>query len=435
MDSKTTELYVSKDMFILPRTKDMIELSYSTILAPFATHKPKDSSRVYSIGEEVREHENRASFQRDRDRIIHSKAFRRLMYKTQVFVNHEGDHFRTRLTHTLEVAQLARGICKSLALNEDLAEAIALGHDLGHTPFGHAVEGYLDKELKKSGLGEFYHNEQSVRIVDFIEKRCDEYSGLNLTDEVREGILKHNKDYSGIYTDLNPGKTCSSLEGQIVGLVDTIAYICHDLQDGIESGLIHKAMKENVSFKQDFAEIIELINTLVPGISLDFRGFNEASFVNKLIHQLVMSITEQSVINLEIYKVTSLSDVVKLANDNITLIQLKEQDKSAFKRMKDLVYRSVYGLNTIQIMDKKAVNLVEELFQIYQETPKLLPPDILNKFNTIDENMLYDNQQDKIIYTGAANSQIRVIVDYIACMTDRSALEEHERLKNPRIKI
>jgi dGTPase len=429
------ESRVINDMFKLPRTKDMIETSYSTILAPFATHKPKENSRVYSIGEEIREHENRASFQRDRDRIIHSKAFRRLMYKTQVFVNHEGDHFRTRLTHTLEVAQLARGICKSLALNEDLAEAIALGHDLGHTPFGHAVEGYLDSELKNISLGEFYHNEQSVRIVDFIEKRCDEYSGLNLTTEVREGILKHNGDYSGIYKDLNPGKICSSLEGQIVGLVDTIAYICHDLQDGIESGLINKAMRENVSFKHDFDEIIDLINTLVPDISLDFVGFNEARFVNKLIHQLVMSITEQSVLSLEEHRVSSLLDVENLANNNIAIIKLKEQDKRVFQKIKKLVYKSVYGLNTIQIMDKKAINLVEELFQIYKNSPELLPPDILHKYNTVEEQSKYDNQQDKIIYTGAVNSHIRVIIDYIACMTDRSALEEHERLMNPRIKI
>lgn len=426
---------ITNDIFILPRTKDMIESSYSTILAPFATHKPKENSRVYSIGEEIREHENRASFQRDRDRIIHSKAFRRLMYKTQVFVNHEGDHFRTRLTHTLEVAQLSRGICKSLALNEDLAEAIALGHDLGHTPFGHAVEGYLDKELRSSSLGEFYHNEQSVRIVDFIEKRCDEYRGLNLTAEVREGILKHNSDHSGIYKDLNPGKICSSLEGQIVGLVDTITYICHDLQDGIESGLISKAMRENSNFKHDFDEIIDLINELIPDISLDFAGFNEARFVNKLIHKLVMSITEQSVLNIEKYKIKSLLDVEKLANSNIAIIQLIDKDREAFNSIKKLVYQSVYGLNTIQIMDKKAVDLVEELFQIYKKSPELLPPDILHTYNTIGEQYKQNNQQENIQYTGAANSHIRVIVDYIACMTDRSALEEHERLRNPRIKI
>lgn len=209
----------------LPFYKKEMEKRYSQILAPFATHKPKEDSRVYT--EEQRADENRSDFQRDRDRIIHSKAFRRLMYKTQVFVNHEGDHFRTRLTHTLEVAQFARGVCKSLALNEELAEAIALGHDLGHTPFGHAVERYLSEKLSESGEGEFFHNEQSVRIVDFIEKRCSEYNGLNLTYEVREGILKHNDrtDRSGIYKSLDCMNVCSTLEGQIVNIVDTIAYI------------------------------------------------------------------------------------------------------------------------------------------------------------------------------------------------------------------
>jgi dGTPase len=220
----------------LPLTKEKMEERYISTLAPFAVKSPKGNSREHR--EPVRMDENRSDFQRDRDRIIHSTAFRRLMYKTQVFVNHEGDHYRTRLTHTLEVAQFARGICKSLALNEELAEAIALGHDLGHTPFGHAVERYLSDELDKLNIGKFFHNEQSVRIVDLLEKRCDDYEGLNLTYEVREGILKHNsnKDRSGIYNNLNPDKICSTLEGQIVNKVDTIAYICHDLQDGIKSG-------------------------------------------------------------------------------------------------------------------------------------------------------------------------------------------------------
>jgi dGTPase len=170
----------------LPFYKSCMEERYTSILAPFATKYPRGGSREFIDGN--REDENRSDFQRDRDRIIHSKAFRRLMYKTQVFVNHEGDHFRTRLTHTLEVAQFARGISKSLGLNEELAEAIALGHDLGHTPFGHAVEKLLSDKLEEREIGKFFHNEQSVRIVDFIEKRCKDYNGLNLTYEVIEVV-------------------------------------------------------------------------------------------------------------------------------------------------------------------------------------------------------------------------------------------------------
>ena len=194
------------------RYKNAIESAYSSILANYATKIPCDGSRKFA--EEDGALENRSSFQRDRDRIIHSSAFRRMMYKTQVFVNHEGDHFRTRLTHSLEVAQFARGIAKSLALNEDLAEAVALGHDLGHTPFGHAAESVLDKKLTTESLGGFFHNEQSIRVVDLLETRDNDiYNGLNLTFEVREGILKHNNDRTGLYPELNPYQICSTLEG------------------------------------------------------------------------------------------------------------------------------------------------------------------------------------------------------------------------------
>ncbi len=407
----------------LPRTKDLIESTYSSILAPFATSIAKDNSRDHE--EKMGNNENRSSFQRDRDRIIHSKAFRRLMYKTQVFVNHEGDHYRTRLTHTLEVAQFARGICKSLALNEDLAEAIALGHDLGHTPFGHAVERFLDSELKSREMGRFFHNEQSVRVVDFIENRSSEYCGLNLTAEVREGILKHNDDFSGIYEDLNPGKLCSSLEGQIVGLVDTVAYICHDLQDGIASGLVEKSLRANPDFKEKVNEIINIICDLT-SLKIEINNLHNTFFIDDLIHKLIMSITEQSVINLSDNKVLSLEDVHKLSQEGIRLITLKKDDDKKFKRLRKLVYESIYGMNTIQIMDSKAILVATDLFNAFTENPKLLPPEEFYKYMHI--NRFND-------YKGFVNNEIHVICDYIACMTDRFALEEHERIRNPRIKI
>lgn len=407
----------------LPRTKEIIETTYASMLSPFATCIAKENSRDHE--EKLGKDENRSSFQRDRDRIIHSKAFRRLMYKTQVFVNHEGDHFRTRLTHTLEVSQFARGICKSLALNEDLAEAIALGHDLGHTPFGHAVERYLDLELKTREMGRFYHNEQSVRVVDFIEHRSKEYCGLNLTEEVREGILKHNDDFSEIYTELNPGKPCSSLEGQVVGLVDTLAYICHDLQDGIASGLVEKSLRANPDFNENIIKIINIICDLT-GLSIDINNLHNTFFIDDLIHKLIMSTTEQSVINLADNNVLSLNDVHDLSKKGIKLIALKSDDDKKFKRLKKLVYESIYGMNTIQIMDSKAIMVAKDLFNSFTENPKLLPP---------EEFFKYMHIQRSNDYKGFVNNEVHVICDYIACMTDRFALEEHERIRNPRIRI
>lgn len=412
----------------LPFYKKEMEDRYSNILAPFATHKPKEGSREHN--DEQRADENRSDFQRDRDRIIHSKAFRRLMYKTQVFVNHEGDHFRTRLTHTLEVAQFARGVCKSLALNEELAEAIALGHDLGHTPFGHAVERYLSEELSKSGEGKFFHNEQSVRIVDFIEKRCPEYNGLNLTYEVREGILKHNnlEDRSGIYKCLDCMNVCSTLEGQIVNKVDTIAYICHDLQDGIKSGLVEHAMKEN----NDFARIMDELKDIICSFldcgkeKVDFSKYSDTFFITQLIHKFIIILTDNSVDKLKEYVINDRYDVIKLAKKNIEIIGFKEPTNTIFEKIKKIVYKNIYKLHTIQTMDEKAKKVVSDLYNKFKEKPELLPPDWYYKYVNIEEDDLYD---------GAKNSKIRVICDYISTMTDRYALDEHERLFNPRIKI
>jgi dGTPase len=412
----------------LPLDKSKMEERYNSILAPFAKKNPQENSREYD--EPMREYENRSDFQRDRDRIIHSKAFRRLLYKTQVFVNHEGDHFRTRLTHTLEVAQFARGVSKSLALNEELAEAIALGHDLGHTPFGHAVERYLSDKLEEKQMGKFFHNEQSVRIVDYIEKRCDKYNGLNLTYEVREGILKHNslKDRSGIYSNLQYDKICSTLEGQVVNKVDTIAYICHDLQDGIESGLIEKAMKKNPQYNEKMIELKEYIAEFL-GVKIediDFTKYGSAYFIADLIHKFIMKITENSVTNLINYTIQTCEDVRAKANMNIEIICFDDTTKELFEKIKDIVYEYVYGINTIQAMDEKAVNVINDLFYKFIKNPSLLPPDWYHRYKNIQNNDLY---------TGAKNSNIRVVCDYISTMTDRYALDEHERLYNPRIKI
>ncbi len=410
----------------LPRLKNAIEDSYASMLAPFATTRPKENSRDYS--EDERPDENRGSFQRDRDRIIHSKAFRRLMYKTQVFVNHEGDYFRTRLTHTLEVAQIARGICKSLALNEDLAEAIALGHDLGHTPFGHAVEKFLNDELEKRQMGCYKHNEQSVRVVDFLERRCDKYPGLNLTHEVREGILKHTTDRSGVYENLNPYKPCFSIEGQIVALVDTLTYICHDLQDGINFGLVEKAYKKSKDVDAEITKIKEIIASLLElkTAELDFSQYSDTFFIKDLIHHLIMSITTQTVETIDEKNIRTLADVHSLCNSGEPIVGFKKVDENLFKKLKKAIYETIYGINTIVIMDSKATNVARELFDAFTNNPKLLPADQFYR---------YMNIENPEINHGFENNEIHVVCDYIAGMTDRFALEEHERIRNPRIKI
>lgn len=410
----------------LPFSKTIMEQRYAKILAPYATQYARENSREFE--EASRNEENRSDFQRDRDRIIHSKAFRRLMYKTQVFVNHESDHFRTRLTHSLEVAQFARGISKSLGLNEELAEAIALGHDLGHTPFGHAVEKLLSNRLQEAGG--FFHNEQSVRIVDFLETRCPDYRGLNLTYEVREGILKHNsvKDRSGIYKNLNFDKVCFTLEGQIVNKVDTIAYICHDLQDGIESGLVEQAMSRNQTFHEKMKELKDLIAEILQckTQALDFSKYSETYFITNLIHKFIMEMTNHSVYNLNKYGIETLEDVRKMAEQNSSIIEFEKETQERFSAIKHIVYTQIYNLNTIQAMDEKAVLVVKDLMDKFESKPELLPPEWYYR---------YENILNEKAYFGATNSKIRVICDYISTMTDRSALEEHEILFNPRIKI
>ncbi|MCX7745567.1 MAG: dNTP triphosphohydrolase [Clostridia bacterium] len=407
------------------RFKDDIEKVYALILAPYAAAIPEKNSREHD--EPVQVDDLRSSFQRDRDRIIHSKAFRRLMYKTQVFVNHEGDHFRTRLTHTLEVSQFARGIAKSLALNEDLAEAIALGHDLGHTPFGHAVEQFFDEQLKSLGMGRFYHNEQSVRIVDFLEDRDSNNRGLNLTKEVREGILKHNDDSSGIYTNLDPKLPCSTLEGQVVSLVDTIAYVCHDLEDGIKSGLLQRNINRNPDDRISFTELRDMIIEVTKGdICIDCDFYKETYFVRKLIHYFISNLTQDSYEKIKNFKVMSLEDVKNLSKQGIRIIGFHDSTKEIFKKIRKFVYRNLYDTQTIVMMDTKAVKVIKDMFEAFVDNKKLLPPECLYRYNHIYTDPLYK---------GSANNEVRVIIDYLSCMTDRYALDEHERIFNPRIKL
>lgn len=413
-----------KTEFPVIRLKSDLEKAYKKVYAPYAAVE-KDSRR---FKEKSGSFENRSEFQRDRDRIIHSSAFRRMMYKTQVFVNHEGDQFRTRLTHSLEVAQLARGIAKSLALNEELAEAIALGHDLGHTPFGHAAEDIFSAKLKKDGLAGFFHNEQSIRVVDVLEHRdIDLYKGLNLTKEVREGMFKHNNDRTGAFPELNPYLPCSTLEGQLVKLVDTVAYTCHDLDDGIKSGILENNCKRNKDIGEYFAAIKNQVFKRT-GITLSYGRYDNTTFISHLINYFVKEIIYSIYDNLIKYDIKDIGDVQKKAEENVTIAVLNEDALKLFLDFKAFVDSAVYQTSTVQMMDVKAEKVVGDLFDAFYSHTELLPPEWKYRLDNADKFSEY-------YYSDYKKTKARLICDYIACMTDRYALEEHDRVFNPKVKI
>ena len=410
-----------KERYRLPRNRRAMEERDQLVLAPFAVIRAQEGSRDHP--DDNGETDNRGAFQRDRDRIIHTAAFRRLQYQTQLFVNYEGDYYRTRLTHTLEVSQLARGVCKSLALNEELAEAIALGHDLGHTPFGHAVERYFDRLCREGGVGRFFHNEQSVRLVENLEQRTSSGPrGLNLTREVREGILKHNGNTSGAYPKLSPGTPCAHLEGQVVSLVDTVAYLCHDLEDVIVSGHVEESSRLNPDLRQGFARMQQLIGDYT-GLVFDYDSRREPFFIRSLTHFLITGLTQDTLDRLERYQVHSQEQVAKLAGQGISLVAFEGENLEFFTGLRALVENNIYRSHPIAAMDAKAVSLMRGLAEACLENPKLLPPDWYYLYTHCD-------REDH----GAWDTPLRVVCDYLSCLTDRSAVEERERLFNPKMK-
>ncbi|HYE81337.1 MAG TPA: dNTP triphosphohydrolase [Clostridia bacterium] len=427
MDLSEIRDKIYKELGTPPRYKDKIQAIQDLYLAPYATKLPKEGSRRNS-NEKNSNFETRSDFQRDRDRIIHSSAFRRLMYKTQVFVNHEGDFYRTRMTHSLEVSQIARGIARSLGLNEDLTEAIALGHDLGHTPFGHAVEELLSDQLKNEHG--FFHNENSVRVVDIIEQKYGtDNCGLNLTWEVREGILKHTKDHTeGIYEELKPGGP-SSLEGQVVALSDTLAYVCHDLDDGINAKLIKESIDEGLLTQGCFDELVYESFGLKPG-----------SGISALINTLIMDLVESSWNTIDTNNITTLEQVRGFTGGNVQgnrIIRLGKHEK-AFGRLKKFVTEFVYNSPMTTIMDVKARKIVSEIYNTFWSDPKQMPVRIYKKF--IDASRTpregFESCTDSgWEYGGYVTTPARVLCDYIAEMTDRSALETYDKLFGPFTKI
>jgi len=355
----------------------------------------------FSRGRHYKENDpqGRNQFQRDRDRIIHSSAFRRLEYKTQVFVNHEGDLFRTRLTHSLEVAQIGRAIARTLGVHEDLVEAIALAHDLGHTPFGHAGQDALNECMKD--YGGFEHNLQSLRVIDYLEQRYADFDGLNLTFELREGVLKHcsvkNAKLLGDVGQRFLDKTQPSLEAQVANLADEIAYNNHDVDDGLRSGLI---TLEQLSEVQIFAEHLAAVREKHPALH-DRRLVHET--IRRMINALIVDLCETSYRHIDEANPQSIEDIRQLPQ----LIQFSNEMYQRQLELKRFLRKNLYQHYRVHRMSAKAHRIISELFSIFITDTRLLP----------DEFQEY-----------AADDKPRAVADYIAGMTDRYAIREHRRL-------
>ena len=341
----------------------------------------------------------RSEFQRDRDRIIHSGAFRRLEYKTQVFVNHEGDLFRTRLTHSIEVAQIARSIARRLALNEDLVEAVSLAHDLGHTPFGHAGQEALNACMKEHGG--FEHNLQSLRVVDVLEERYAAFDGLNLCFETREGILKHCSPEHAAQLGLVGERFLQgrrpSLEAQIANLADEIAYNNHDVDDGLRSGLL---TLEQLSSVRLFANHLNEVRTNYPNLA-ERRVVHET--VRRMINTLVTDLIGQTELNIRSLVPQSVDDVRAAP----PIVAFSTEMHELNRELKAFLRTYLYRHYRVMRMTAKARRIIGDLFNAFYEDPRLLPP----QFNP-----------------SAEPERSRAVADYIAGMTDRYAIREHRRI-------
>jgi dGTPase len=364
-------------------------------LAPYAT--TTQVSRGRKVHEEAPQ--GRSEFQRDRDRIIHSSAFRRLEYKTQVFVNHEGDLFRTRLTHSIEVAQIGRSIARRLMLNEDLVEAISLAHDLGHTPFGHAGQDALNDCMREHGG--FEHNLQSLRVVDVLEERYASFDGLNLCFETREGILKHcSLTQAALLGDVGSrflNNQRPTLEAQIANLADEIAYNNHDVDDGLRSGLITLEQLASVRlFSKHLSEVREIYPELA-----ERRVIHET--IRRMINTLVNDLIKQTEQNISAQKLGDVNDV----RNAPALVAFSEPILELNRELKKFLHNNLYRHYRVMRMSAKARRIISELFDVFMEDRRLLPPQFLQV---------------------AELDHARTVADYIAGMTDRYAIREHRRI-------
>ncbi|GBE08470.1 deoxyguanosinetriphosphate triphosphohydrolase [bacterium BMS3Abin11] len=375
-------------------------------LAPYSAYSEYSRGRQYTEDSPS----YRSEYQRDRDRIVHSVAFRRLEYKTQVFVNHEGDLFRTRLTHSIEVAQIARSIARELDLNEDLTEAISLAHDLGHTPFGHSGQDTLNACMKD--YGGFEHNLQSLRVVDVLEQRYAEFQGINLTFETREGILKHcSKKNAAELGDVGQRFLRSrqpGLEAQLANLADSIAYNNHDVDDGLRGGLITVEQLREIRL---FAIQCETVSKIYPQLDTR-RMINET--VRRMINYLVVDLIETSRARLLDSGVSSIDEVRNYPEPILMHSDAVAKESLELKRF---LQRNLYEHYRVLRMSKKAGRVINKMFQAFMEDYRILP----TQYHELSAE-LPDNSE---------SMRARIVADYIAGMTDRFAINEYRRLFEP----
>jgi dGTPase len=379
-------------------SRAQLEAQEDQSLAPYGSRSKNSRGRAYPEDEP----EYRTAFQRDRDRIIHTTAFRRLEYKTQVFFNYEGDYYRTRLTHTLEVTQIARTMARALGANEDLVETVCLAHDLGHSAFGHSGEVALARIMKDHGG--FDHNKQSLRIITVLERRYPEFPGLNLTWEVREGIVKHESEYDiADASDYSP-ELRGNLEAQIANVADELAYTAHDLDDGLRSGMIVPRMLEGIALWEILVESI---------------GVRQAQLDDLTRHRLIRRLIGLEVTDLvqtthQRLKDSNVKSVDELQRLPYNVIGFSEDMHRRNRQLKDFLYANLYRHYRVVRMAVKAERIIGDLFAAYQAEASILPRHV----------------QDQIEGFGLE----RTICDYIAGMTDRFAVEEHQKLFDPAVK-
>ena len=375
-------------------TRARLEDGERRTLAPYAAFAGASRGRLHTEDES----EFRTAFQKDRDRVIHTSAFRRLEYKTQVFVNYEGDYYRTRLTHTLEVAQVARAISRALGLNEDLAETVALAHDLGHPPFGHAGERTLDRLA--ADAGGFDHNRQSLRIVTELERRYPGFAGLNLTWETLEGIMKHETEYDIADASWEPDAR-PSLEAQVVNVADELAYNAHDLDDGLRSGHLSAVQVAEVG----------VVGRLMQRLGVDPARFdNRARYalIRELLGTMIDDTIQHTDAALEATGIASIDDV-RAHGD--TLVRHGADLAGELAELKRFLYRNLYHHHRQIRMTRKADHILERLYHAYVGQPDMLPPDVRAEVDRL----------------GAQQA----VVDYLSGMTDRYATVEYRKLFDP----
>ncbi len=375
--------------------REYLEKIEEDILAPYAIHANQSKGRKYP----EREPDYRTCFQRDRDRILHTTAFRRLEYKTQVFINYEGDYYRTRLTHTLEVTQIGRTIARALGANEDLVETICMAHDLGHPPFGHSGESILNELMHDHGG--FNHNHHSFRIVTEIEHRYPQFPGLNLSWEVLEGIVKHETEYDRTDALEFDPQLRGHLEAQITNVADELAYTSHDLDDGLRSGMITTDMLSGIELWDKVVEKFEP-NTC----QLD--ELTRHQIIRELIGLEVNSMIQSSSETINRRGINTLQDLQLLPYN---VVGFDESMRQRNRVLKDFLFKNMYRHYRVVRMQKKAERILSELFRAYSSEPTMLPPQFQEQIET--------------------KGKERTICDYLAGMTDRFAVDEYQKLFDP----